>query len=448
MTDTPDTKGAPRGAGSFCIPKAALNALLDNNATAYEICTYLVLARFTDDSGRFSVANISAVNRHTGANKTKGGPVDRAIERLKTIRAKGAKTMVSNGQKGRHHAMVEQFADLGPILYSRDAWHQETGEILPDGPVERSKVLNVLPDFDEQPADRVWFGNNLVTGYATFTQPMKALKNAGDVAARLLLSMYASNDMETWGGIRPIGSGSGPWKHYEPVAEDVNLRGGARLIRAKDSGTVSGDSFSKLWQAPRAGDFWKQHADAGGPVWRALEALESAGLVYEVVLVLNRNATKAKFSGGEEYSGIPDDAEPLYELDCRSQHGYKPEGEEGIGWATANTAGAFGKPVTIEGGQFDGTYAAIVPAGYGAMIAGVYRLRFRVSNPKNAGVKGTWAGIHQRNKEALELVNSIRAASKLPPAVPPNVNPDNPREKLRQLREAADTVDNMGSIPF
>ncbi len=435
MTDTPDTKGAPRGAGSFCIPKAALNALLDNNATAYEICTYLVLARFTDDSGRFSVANISAVNRHTGANKTKGGPVDRAIERLKTIRAKG-KQVVSNGRSGKSHAMVEQVTDLGPILYSRDAWHQETGEILPDGPVERSKVLNVLPDFDEQPADRVWFGNNLVTGYATFTQPMKALKNAGDVAARLLLSLYAANDMETWGGIRPIGSGRGPWTHYEPVADDANLRGGARLIRAKDSGPVA--SIDK--RITGAGETQTY--------FTALSALESAGLVYEVVLVLNRNAVKAKFSGGEEYSGIPDDAEPLYELDCRSQHGYKPEGEEGIGWATANTAGAFGKPVTIEGGQFDGTYAAIVPTGYGAMIAGVYRLRFRVSNPKNAGVKGTWAGIHQRNKEALELVNSIRAASKLPPAVPPNVNPDNPREKLRQLREAADTVDNMGSIPF
>ena len=435
MTDTPDTKGAPRGAGSFCIPKAALNALLDNNATAYEICTYLVLARFTDDSGRFSVANISAVNRHTGANKTKGGPVDRAIERLKTIRAKG-KQVVSNGRSGKSHAMVEQVTDLGPILYSRDAWHQETGEILPDGPVERSKVLNVLPDFGELPADRVWFGNNLVTGYATFMQPMKALKNAGDVAARLLLSLYAANDMETWGGIRPIGSGRGPWTHYEPVADDASLRGGARLIRAKDSGPVA--SIDK--RITGAGETQTY--------FTALSALESAGLVYEVVLVLNRNAVKAKFSGGEEYSGIPDDAEPLYELDCRSQHGYKPEGEEGIGWATANTAGAFGKPVTIEGGQFDGTYAAIVPTGYGAMIAGVYRLRFRVSNPKNAGVKGTWAGIHQRNKEALELVNSIRAASKLPPAVPPNVNPDNPREKLRQLREAADTVDNMGSIPF
>ena len=105
MTDTPTTKGAPRGAGSFCIPRAALNALLDNNATAYEICTYLVLARFTDHSGRFSTANISAVNRYTGANKTKGGPVDKAIERLKTISAKGMQ-VVSNGRSGKSHAMV------------------------------------------------------------------------------------------------------------------------------------------------------------------------------------------------------------------------------------------------------------------------------------------------------------------------------------------------------
>ena len=147
MTDTPTTKGAPRGAGSFCIPQAALNALLDNNATAYEICTYLVLARFTDHSGRFSTANISAVNRYTGANKTKGGPVDTAIERLKTISAKGMQ-VVSNGRSGKSHAMVDQVTDRGPILYDREAWLKETGEILPDGPVERSKVLNVLPEFD------------------------------------------------------------------------------------------------------------------------------------------------------------------------------------------------------------------------------------------------------------------------------------------------------------
>lgn len=427
MADTTqEQKDVTPGNGSFCIPRAALNALLDNQATAYEICAYLVLAKFTEATGRYSSASLHAVNRYTGANKVKGGPVDRAIERLKTIRAKGAKTMVSNGRKGYKHELVAQYADLGPLVIDRDTWHKETGEILPDGPTERGKILYVLPDFNEPVEDRVWFGGNLVRGYATFSQPLKALKNAGDVAARLLLAMYAANDMETWGGVRPVGNDSGPWSHYEPVAKDVNLYGGARLIRSKDRGNVA--------SIPKTVSGGNNEA-----YWDALRALESAGLIHEVVLVLNRNAIKEKFaSTQEEYSSIPDDAEPLYELDTRSKHGYKPEGEEGIGWATANTAGALRHPVATEGGAFDGIYAAIVPTGYGAMIAGIYRLRFRVSNTKNAGVKGTWAGIHQRNKEALELVNSIRAANKMPAAIPPKYSktPVNP------------VVDKSESLPF
>ena len=427
-TKTPDSK-PPRGAGSFCIPRAALNALLDNQATAYEVCTYLTLARFTDDSGRYSTASISAVNRYTGANKTKDGPVDRALRRLKTIRAKSVKK-VSNGRSGKSHAWVDQVTDLGPILFDRESWFQATGELLPDGPHERAEVLHVLPDFEEPPEDRVWFGNNLVSGVGGFTQPLKALKNAGDVAARLLLALYAVNDMETWGGVRPVGAGHGPWVHYEPVDVDTRFTVGARLHRAKRGGEVGpGEMFSRVCPFPeKPGSWWESHTQAGGPVWRALEALQSAGLVYEVVMVLNRNAIKAKFSSGDEYSGIPKDAEPFYELDCRSRHGYKPDGEEGVGWATAKTAGDFGKPVTLEGGTFDGTYAAFVPDGYGAMIAGIYRLRFRVSNPKNAGVKGAWAGIHQRNREALELVNSIRAAWNREPLTSPKAQAEAAQE--------------------
>ena len=402
-TKTPDSKPS-RGPGSFCIPRAALNALLDNGATAYEVCTYLTLARFTDESGRYSTASISAVNRYTGANKTKGGPVDRALERLKTIRAKSVKK-VSNGRSGKSHAWVDQVTDLGPILFDRESWFQATGELLPDGAHQRAEVLHVLPDFEEPPEDRVWFGNNLVSGVGGFTQPLKALKNAGDVAARLLLALYEVNDMETWGGVRPVGAGHGPWVHYEPVDTDTRFTVGVRLHRAKDAGKVAiiEDRITKDKEQ----------------YWSALSALQSSGLVYEVVMVLNRNAIKAKFSSGTEYSDIPGDAEPFYELDCRSRHGYKPDGEEGVGWATAKTAGDFGKPVTLEGGTFDGTYAAFVPDGYGAMIAGIYRLRFRVANPKNAGVKGAWAGIHQRNREALELVNSIRSASGCEPLTSP-----------------------------
>lgn len=403
-------KGSAKGQGSFCVPRAAAEALLDAKATAYEICAYLVLAKYTDESGSYSPASISAINKATGANKLKGGPVDRAIERLKTIRAKTTKK-VSNGRSGKSHAMVDQVADLGPILIERTTWQEQTGEILPDGPTDRGMVRYVLPEFGEEKESRIWFGNNLVSGIGGFNQPLKALKNAGDVAARLLLAMYAANDMELWGGVRPTGAGAGPCKRYEPVADDVSLYGGARLIRAKDRGQVA--SIDRRI----SGGSTEGSTEA---YWDALRALNAAGLIYEVVTVLNRNAGKEKFaSSGEEYGSIPDDAEPYYELDARSEHGYKPEGEEGIGGATANTAGELGHSVAVESGRFDGTYAAIVPSGYPAMIAGIYRLRFRVANPKNAGVKGAWARIHQNNREAFELVQAIRAANKKPPLVSP-----------------------------
>lgn len=80
----------------------------------------------------------------------------------------------------------------------------------------------------------------------------------------------------------------------------------------------------------------------------------------------------------------------------------------------ARTAGDFGHPVATQGGKFDLTYAAFVPRGHGVMIAGIYRLRFRVSNPKNAGVKGSWAGIKSRNQEAMEFVNKVRRLSARP----------------------------------
>ena len=388
-----------KGQGSFCVPRTAIQALLDNKATAYEICTYLVLAKHTDASGLYSTASVKAVNKATGANKTRGGPVDRAIARLMKIRVLEAVNSPSGG-RARSQTSPAQATDRGPILIDRATWVQDTGELLPDGPTERGKVRFILPGFDEDPLERVWISSNLVAGIGAMTQPLKALKNAGDVAARLLLSMYAANDMENWGGVRPVGEGCGPWKHYEPVAESSDLKGNCRLLRAKDSGKIV-----SLDQRINGGDVVA--------FWQALEALESIGLIYEVVMVLNRAAKPAKFSNGAEYGAIPDDAEPYYELDVRSRHGYKPDGEEGLGGATATTARDLGEPVANRNGVLDGTYAAIVPAGFSAMIAGIYRLRFRVANSKNVGVSGAWARIRQNNRDALGLVERARKANNL-----------------------------------
>jgi hypothetical protein len=418
MTHVETDEAAQGGPGSFCISRIAIDALIDAHASAYEICTYLVLGRFTDVTGQFSSASISAVNRYTGANKTRGGPVDRAIKRLKTIHAK-RKQLVSNGRSGKAHQMVEQFVDLGPILFDRDSWEAKTQQSVPERPSERSQILHVLPDFLEALEERVWFGGNLVTGLAEFDRPLKSLKNAGDVAARLLLLLYAANDMEIWGGIRPIteGNAGGPWQHYEPVSEDIRLAGAVRLIRAKRAGNIGpAGMFSRAWPAPKAGNFWEQHKASHDPGFSALNALQASGFVYEVVTVLNRSAVKRTFSNGDEYGDIPlDDVEPLYELDCRSLHGYKPAGEEGIGGVIASTAGDIGHPVATSGGSFDGTYGAFVLNGHGAMIAGIYRLRFRVANRKNAGVSNAWARIYQNNRDALALLERVRQANGLAP---------------------------------
>jgi hypothetical protein len=379
-----DAKAA-QGAGSFCIPRAALEALIKAKANAYEICTYPFLSRFTDATGMYSSVSISAVNRYTGANKVKDGPMSRSIERLKTIQVT---RQVSNDRKGKAHRFLKE--DVGPILYARDDWHEATGEVLPDGPVERAKVLFVLPDFDEPVGDRVWFGGNLMTGVGGFHRPLKQLKNAGPVAVRLLLRMYTENDMETWGGVRPINDGHSPRVIYD-VIDDKNT-GEARIIRAKRSTTVA------IIDNERAQKYWD-----------ALSALESRGFIYETVIVLNRNAVETEFSSGDEYAEIPDHAEPLYELDSRSQHGYKPAGEEGMAVITAKVADALGYPVAI-GGHFDLTYAAIMPKVCPAMVIGIYRLRFRVSNPKNVGVSHAWGRIQQNNRDALEFIERMKAA--------------------------------------
>ena len=395
-----DKKERPsKGQKSFCIPRAAIEALLDAKADAYTICAYLTLANYTEASGMYSTASLKAVNTSTGGNKMKGGPIPRAIQHLKEIHA----FKIENVPSGKSGKYQQQSIDLGPILYDRDTWVQHTGDILPDCPTQRGKILHILPTFDEPLSDRVWFSSALVEGHGKHKQPLKDLKNAGTVAARLLLSMYAATDMETWGGVRPVGAIRGPWVQY-PIAE-VSNHGSFTLLTAK-----IGDTLANI--DARISDDKEQF-------WRALNLVESCGFFYQSVMVLNRDGVPGQFAEGGNYKKIPDDAEPLYELNNISRHGPKPKGEEGLCRITAQTAGELGCPVTTPGGVFNGTYAAIVKRGQGAMVVGIYRPRYRVNNSANAGVKGTWARIHENNRDYYSFIESVREAHGLPPLPAP-----------------------------
>jgi hypothetical protein len=406
----PDGQSPRIGKGaeaSFCIPRAAIKALIDAKADVVTIGAYLTLACFTDSTGRYSSASIRAIRDYMSLHQERA---KRALQRLMTITVKEGK-----GGKAKATALV----------YGRDAWIKETGEIPPDGPVKvkLAKILHVLPDFGEPLTERVWFGSNLVQGYGSFTKPLKRVKDAGDAAARLLLLMYQAVDMFTWGGVPPNGvpPNAGPWRRYNTVLDQTVSN--SRIIHGQDSGPVMNMGLMATIAGTNAEAALKTS-------WDALDALVGIGLFYEVVLVLNRNPVTAKFKSGEEYGDVPPDAEPLYELDARSLHGYKPQGEGGLGGFTARTAGelglsvAAGQPVTEDGyeletdhrpGQFMGKYAAIVQRGQGTMIVGIYRPRFRVANAKNAGVKDAWRRIYDGNRDGLAFIESLRMAKGLKP---------------------------------
>lgn len=362
------------GQASFCITRAAIAGLLRANATADEIVVFLILARFTDESGMFSSAGHSALNRYTGANKRRGGRLDRALQRLTEIRG-------INPHTGE---------ELEPILYTRNRWIATYGPDLPDGPTERGQILHVLSDFEESVAERVWIGAQLVDGIGTFSRPLKTLRQGGDVAARLLLALYEVHDPHTWLGIDPF---RGLWQAFEEVDNAVLLPGGAQLLRF-ERGERRAHRITEI-----AG------SDCGA-FFDAWDFLEAAGFIYECITVLDRAPVDGA-RAGLRGSLIAPDAEPMYELDVRSARALPPEAKERLALLTARLAAAEGVPVYGHDGEFNLTYAAVVARGQAVSVAGIYRLRFRVANPRNGWISGGWAGYFERQREARATLERV-----------------------------------------
>ena len=364
----------PKDAGSFCIATATVDALIDGKASAAEIACCLSLAAFTDASGAFSTASTNAVFQRTrfGWNKVK-------------------KTLL---------ALCERHVSGRPLLSTRERYVADSGQVPPDGPVERARVNFVFGTFEQPVEERVWFGKGLVVGHKSFS-PLRALMDAGDVAARLLLLLYRLHDLEEWIGVPPSST-----LHcgFIPVKPTADVGGGYSLIRFKRDGC-----FPTQKLVNRVSNASTPPAERWAEFQAALHSLIALGLVYEAIVVVNRAPIREQ---GEEPGSyvhhLPTDAQPLYLLATQNRYGYKTQGEEGIGGETARLAGELRLPVSTIGGFFDGTFAAFSPPGLASSITGVYRLRFRVANGKNAFVKDAWTRLYEGEREALAHLQAIR----------------------------------------
>jgi hypothetical protein len=363
--ETGEVKYAPKGKGSFWISRQSIEILLDAKATALQIAAYLVMAKHTDEGGMFTTSGIKAIHKATGVSHP---VIQRAVDRLSQ--------MTLGAGKEPH------------LIYKADEWQKRTKTALPPAPFERAEVRYVVNDYKAKPEDKVWISNELVTGYGKFTQPLKKLKMCGDVAARLLLISYRESNLEQYGGINPRAF------YYSYEMTKVNTLDGYDVWHGVTHQTTAyTDLMYKVLGIKNYSKDEEESEAQKKTFWAALDGLDKAGFIYQMVSVMDREA------GNSE-------AQVIYELDAKSKHGYKPAGEEGLGGETARLSNIYGNPVADSMGRFYGRYAAIVPAGE-PHIVGIYRLRFRVANSKNHGVATAWARIYQGQREAKEWLNDL-----------------------------------------
>jgi hypothetical protein len=373
---------AKKGSGSFRIPRKAVEILIQNCATGWQIGIFLTIARYTDASGKFSSAGYKAIHQATGASPgTEGRP-----GRGRQIAA----DLLKIGRYEHEARRAKKKSSLEGILYTAEEWQEKTGESIPEIDHELHKVRWVLNSFETD--DWVWFPNSLTDGYGRFRQPLKRLKQCGDIAARLLLFLYASDNMEEFGGIPP---NNNVYKKYK--THHVASRNGYSFWETEEALPYAYHRlFLPVLCLNKLSDDKDENKKQFDPFWNALYSLENSGFMYECVTVMDG-------------ASLNQDSRPMYDLVTRPKHGHPLKGEEGMLDKINQIFIEFG--YGSESRRFYSKYPVISIVGVQPLVIGIYRLRFRVANPKNYPVRAAWRRIHEERKywdeELLRLLGVL-----------------------------------------
>lgn len=395
-----------KGKGSFRITREACEILIDNIARGWQIGAYLVLAKHTDVSGKFTTAGHRAIYEATGASpgtERNPGAARRLVKEL----------MEMEGNKVVKAGAPEK------LIYTANEWHDTTGELIPEIPHKLYPVTFVLNDFGSD--DWIWFPNELVDGHGRFKQPLRRLKQIGDVAARLLLIAYSANDMEQFGGIPPLFNF---YREYVSYDHMVTSNGYTFHVATRKNNIFHNNITLNAFRKNQFADEIVLSPEQICTVANALLSLQNQGFVYEIITVMD---------------GPPDeiDSRPIYELHNRDYSANK--GEEGL---VKRIDRVFAKAMKLSDveyfsadkqGRYHERYPVISRVGGLPNVVGIYRLRFRLSNPKNYPVRAGWKRIDKDRTEWETILEDLEKkfgiVRKVPPKKPaaPSSTPLSPK---------------------
>lgn len=375
-----------RGTGSFCIPRRAVEILLQTEERAkWLIPAYLKLAAHTDRSGLYSTAGHTSVRKVLRRNK-------------------------QDAQR-----FIFELSEL-LLIDSAEYWTDLTGEVFPDDVPDRQKVRYVLNDFDEEQSDMLWFSRGLVDGVGEFKNPLRRLADCGAAGARMFLYLYSEYDVHSFHAFNP---NTTIFKKYTPGGDEWKTN---YMIK----GWIPDDLHMKphvvkkvfpyirdwdVLEDPEQWEVMRSH-------WEAVYNLEAAGFIYPVVSIVN---CPIKVTNPQEHTGFDDDGDHIpksWDYVGMKDMGvvYELANLDRYATDTGDLHEAIKNVIQKMHGNIEPSHVySILPTGSNHSVMGLYKPRFIPDNIKNAFVAECIKTREEDREQARRWLNHFKVTKGLQP---------------------------------
>ncbi len=375
-----------KGAGSFCIPREAVEILLRTEGKSkWLIPSYLKIAAHTDASGIYSTASHSSIRKALKRNK--------------------------------HDAQgfIQGLCDL-ELIYTAEQWTDETGEIFSDDVPERQKIRHIVNIFDEDQQDMIWFNRSLVDGIGEFIEPLRRLADCGNEGARMFLYFYGQYDAHSFHACNPHTTSyrkyipdSGEWATNYMIKEWQQ-----KEIFLADQVLSNVFPFKKSWDCLKDPEQWEDR----GSQWDAVYNLESAGFIYEMAIVVSSPIKPKRFDGEIIY----DSGEP--ERYVETEWDYVDMDNMAVVYELANLdrfavdTGELHKDIKHAVDQMSdhaksSSVYSIMPTGSNNSVIGLFKPRFIPNNKRNAFVSEAIDNQESDRNQAINWIKHFKKIKKL-----------------------------------